>query len=66
MARTGLTRIADLATELPLGRGARPHTPKLAVVARPSDYVAFDGKTVRADSIDLLARIFSMESFITR
>jgi probable AcnD-accessory protein PrpF len=38
----------------------RPHTPKLAFVARPLDYVASDGKTVRADSIDLLARIFSM------
>jgi probable AcnD-accessory protein PrpF len=38
----------------------RPHTPKLAFVARPLDYVAADGKAVRAGSIDLLARIFSM------
>ena len=39
---------------------SRPHTPKLALVASPRDYVASDGRKVRADSIDLLARIFSM------
>jgi len=38
----------------------RPHTPKLALVARPADYVASDGKLVQAQSVDLLARIFSM------
>jgi probable AcnD-accessory protein PrpF len=38
----------------------RPHTPKLAFVARPVDYVASDGRPVHASSIDLLARIFSM------
>jgi len=38
----------------------RPHTPKLAFVAPPVSYVASDGKTVEAASIDLLARIFSM------
>jgi len=38
----------------------RPHTPKLAFVARPADYVASDGKLVQAQSVDLLARIFSM------
>jgi len=38
----------------------RPHTPKLAFVAKPTSYVASDGKAVAADSIDLLARIFSM------
>jgi len=38
----------------------RPHTPKLAFVARPADYVASDGRPVAAASIDLLARIFSM------
>jgi hypothetical protein len=39
---------------------ARPHTPKLAFVAPPATYAAADGRTVRAEDIDLLARIFSM------
>ena len=30
----------------------RPHTPKLAFVARPADYVASDGKLVQAQSVD--------------
>jgi probable AcnD-accessory protein PrpF len=38
----------------------RPHTPKLAYVAPPQDYVASDGRPVAAGSVDLLARIFSM------
>jgi hypothetical protein len=38
----------------------RPHTPKLAFIARPASYTASDGKLVAAASIDLLARIFSM------
>jgi probable AcnD-accessory protein PrpF len=38
----------------------RPHTPKLAFVARPAPYTASDGRKVEAGSIDLLARIFSM------
>jgi len=38
----------------------RPHTPKLAFVAAPMDYVAADGRTVRASTVDLVARIFSM------
>jgi hypothetical protein len=38
----------------------RPHTPKLAFIARPQSYTASDGKRVDAASIDLLARIFSM------
>ncbi|MFO1084553.1 MAG: 2-methylaconitate cis-trans isomerase PrpF [Reyranellaceae bacterium] len=38
----------------------RPHTPKLAFVAKPAGYTASDGRVVTADSIDLLARIFSM------
>jgi probable AcnD-accessory protein PrpF len=38
----------------------RPHTPKLSFVAKPATYVASDGRTVEAGSIDLLARIFSM------
>lgn len=38
----------------------RQHTPKLAFFAKPETYTASDGKTVGADSIDLLARILSM------
>ncbi|WP_421999955.1 2-methylaconitate cis-trans isomerase PrpF [Reyranella sp.] len=38
----------------------RPHTPKLSFVARPAGYTASDGRRVEANSIDLLARIFSM------
>ncbi|MCF8532982.1 MAG: 2-methylaconitate cis-trans isomerase PrpF [Reyranella sp.] len=38
----------------------RPHTPKLAFVAKPAGYTASDGRQVAMDSIDLLARIFSM------
>ena len=38
----------------------RPHTPKLAFVARPAGYAASDGKRIDPKSIDLLARIFSM------
>jgi len=38
----------------------RPHTPKLAFVARPAAYTASDGKRVEANSIDINARILSM------
>ncbi len=38
----------------------RPATPKLAFVARPLDYVSSDGRPIGADSVDILARIFSM------
>lgn len=38
----------------------RPHTPKLAFVAKPAGYTASDGKRIDPKSIDLLARIFSM------
>jgi hypothetical protein len=38
----------------------RQHTPKLAFVARPAGYTASDGKAVAPESIDVLARIFSM------
>ncbi|STZ63252.1 3-methylitaconate isomerase [Moraxella lacunata] len=39
---------------------SRQHTPKIAWVAPPSDYIASSGKTVKADDIDLLARAMSM------
>jgi len=38
----------------------RPHTPKLAFVAKPASYTASDGRPVNAKSIDLVVRIFSM------
>ncbi|UOO82410.1 2-methylaconitate cis-trans isomerase PrpF [Uruburuella testudinis] len=39
---------------------ARQHTPKIAFVAAPQDYVASSGKTVAAADIDLLVRALSM------
>lgn len=38
----------------------RQHTPKLAFVAPPVDYVASSGKTVKAADVDLLVRALSM------
>ena len=38
----------------------RPHTPKLAFVAKPAGYTASDGRRIDPASVDLLARIFSM------
>lgn len=38
----------------------RQHTPKIAFVAKPKDYVASSGKTVQAAEIDLLVRALSM------
>jgi 2-methylaconitate isomerase len=38
----------------------RPHTPKIALVAKPAGYVGSDGRHIDPASIDLLARIFSM------
>ncbi|WP_369939836.1 2-methylaconitate cis-trans isomerase PrpF [Xanthomonas medicagonis] len=38
----------------------RQHTPKVAFVAPPADYVASSGKTVAAADIDLLVRAMSM------
>lgn len=38
----------------------RPHTPKLAFVAKPTGYTASSGKPVRPEDMDLCARIFSM------
>ena len=38
----------------------RQHTPKVAFVAPPKDYVSSGGRTIRAGDIDLLARALSM------
>jgi probable AcnD-accessory protein PrpF len=38
----------------------RQHTPKIAFVARPQDYVASSGKQIAASEIDLLVRALSM------
>jgi 2-methylaconitate isomerase len=38
----------------------RQHTPKVAFVAPPADYVASSGKPVAASEIDLLVRVLSM------
>ena len=38
----------------------RQHTPKVAFVAKPADYVASSGKRVAAGDIDLLVRALSM------
>ena len=38
----------------------RQHTPKVAFVASPADYVSSSGKTIKAGEIDLLVRALSM------
>jgi 2-methylaconitate isomerase len=38
----------------------RAHTPKIAFVARPADYVASSGRKVAAKDVDLLVRAMSM------
>jgi 2-methylaconitate isomerase len=40
--------------------GTRQHTPKVAFVAKPADYVASSGKQVTAGDVDLLVRAMSM------
>ena len=39
---------------------SRQHTPKVAMVAGPKDYIASSGSTVHAEDIDLLVRAMSM------
>jgi len=50
----GLAKTPQEATE------KRQHTPKLAFIAKPAAYTASDGKAVKPEQIDMLARIFSM------
>src|SRR5450830_1123033 len=52
--------VMGLADTVEQATRTRPHTPKLAFVAKPEHYTASDGKRVSKSSIDLLARIFSM------
>ncbi|MDZ4314078.1 MAG: PrpF domain-containing protein, partial [Azonexus sp.] len=51
--RMGLIKTAEEAA-------TRQHTPKIAFVAQPKDYVSSSGKTVQAAEIDLLVRALSM------
>jgi 2-methylaconitate isomerase len=51
--RMGLIKHIDEAAK-------RQHTPKVAFVARPQDYVASSGKQVMAGDVDLLVRAMSM------
>jgi probable AcnD-accessory protein PrpF len=51
--RMGLIKNIDEAAK-------RQHTPKVAFVAKPADYVASSGKEVKAGEIDLLVRALSM------
>lgn len=39
---------------------SRQHTPKVAFVAKPSDYVSSSGKTIGAGDVDVLVRALSM------
>jgi 2-methylaconitate isomerase len=51
--RMGLIKHIDEAAK-------RQHTPKIAFVAKPADYQASSGKTIRANDVDLLVRAMSM------
>ena len=51
--RMGLIKNIDEAAK-------RQHTPKIAFVAKPADYIASSGKKVAAGDIDLLVRAMSM------
>ena len=51
--RMGLIKTADEAL-------TRQHTPKIAFVSPPKDYVSSSGKTVQAADVDLLVRALSM------
>ncbi|NRO95219.1 2-methylaconitate cis-trans isomerase PrpF [Paraburkholderia sp. NMBU_R16] len=54
----GAWRMGLIAT--PEEIASRQHTPKVAFVAKPADYVASSGKRVAASEIDLLVRAMSM------
>ncbi|MDP2226139.1 MAG: 2-methylaconitate cis-trans isomerase PrpF [Moraxellaceae bacterium] len=46
--------------KMPEEAATRQHTPKIAFVAKPTDYVSSSGKTVAAADVDLLVRALSM------
>ncbi|MFW1843611.1 2-methylaconitate cis-trans isomerase PrpF [Acinetobacter pittii] len=50
----GFAKTPDEATKF------RPHTPKICLIAEPSDYQAAGGKQVSKEQIDVIARIISM------
>ncbi|HIE1650188.1 TPA: 2-methylaconitate cis-trans isomerase PrpF [Burkholderia cenocepacia] len=52
--RMGLAAMAEEVTSL------RPHTPKLAFVSMPTEYVASSGKRIDPHMVDINARILSM------
>ena len=54
----GALRMGLIAT--PEEAATRQHTPKIAFVAPPADYVAASGRTVAAGEVDLLVRALSM------
>jgi 2-methylaconitate isomerase len=51
--KMGLIKSLDEATK-------RQHTPKIAFVAKPTDYIASSGKAVASTDVDLLVRAMSM------
>lgn len=46
--------------EVPEEAATRQHTPKIAFVAPPKDYVASSGRQIKAGEVDLLVRALSM------
>ncbi|WHA44015.1 2-methylaconitate cis-trans isomerase PrpF [Agrobacterium larrymoorei] len=58
--RAHATVAMGLATDPEEVTNKRPHTPKIAFVAKPASYTASNGKNVDKDSIQILARIMSM------
>jgi hypothetical protein len=64
--RTHATVAMKLADTSQQATSERPHTPKLCFVARSASYVASDGRPVAADSVDLLARAFSVGGLAQR
>ena len=46
--------------ETPEEAANRGHTPKVAFVARPKDYISSSGKDIKASDIDVLVRALSM------
>ena len=51
--RMGLIKTPDEALK-------RQHTPKIAFVSKPKDYLASSGKQIKSDEVDLLVRALSM------